>query len=193
MEMTTPTDVIESERIRPLKRVEYEHLATQGYFDDERVELLFGVVVAMAPIDPSHAESTDEVRTALARALGDRARVMGQRPFAASEISEPEPDVFVVPGGQYWKAHPERAYLVVEVARSSLRDDRVVKALLYGLSSVDEYWIVAVDEGFVEVYREPHSGGWQTKSTYQRGEVLSMSAFPDVKIAVSDLLPPVEA
>ena len=192
MEMTTPTDVIESERIRPLKRVEYEHLATEGYFDDERVELLFGVVVAMAPIDPSHAESTDEVRTALARALGDRARVMGQRPFAASEISEPEPDVFVVPVGPYWKAHPERAYLVIEVARSSLRDDRVVKALLYGSSSVDEYWIVAVDEGFVEVYREPLSGGWQTKLTYQRGEVLSMSAFPDVKIAVSDLLPPIE-
>ena len=122
MEMTTPTDGIESERIRPLKRVEYEHLASQGFFDDERVELLFGVVVAMAPIDPSHAESTDAVRDALARALGDRARVIGRRPFAASEISEPEPDVFVVPGGQYWKAHPERAYLVVEVARSSLRD-----------------------------------------------------------------------
>jgi len=193
MEMTTPSDILGTEQIRPLKRVEYDRLAELGYFEDERVELLFGVVVEMAPNDPAHAETTDEVRAVLARALGDRARVLSQRPFAATETSEPEPDVFVVPSGRYWKEHPGRAFLVVEVARSSLRTDRGVKAPLYGASAVDEYWIVAVDEGFIEVYRDAKDGRWQTKSTHRRGDVIGMSAIPGVAIAVSDLLPPVEA
>lgn len=192
MEMTTPTDILGTERIRPLKRVEYDRLGAEGFFEDERVELLDGVVVEMAPNDPAHAETTDEVRAVLTRALGDRARVLSQRPFAASETSEPEPDVFVVPSGRYWKEHPGRAFLVIEVARSSLRTDRSVKALLYGASAVDEYWIVAVDEGFVEVYRDAQDGLWQTKSTHHRGDVIEMSAIPNITIAVADLLPPIE-
>ncbi len=192
MEMTTTTDILGAERVRPLKRVEYDRLATLGYFQDERVELLFGVVVEMAPNDPAHAETTDEVRAVLARALGDRARVLSQRPFAASETSEPEPDVFVVPSGRYWKEHPQHAFLVVEVARSSLRIDRGVKAPLYGASAVDEYWLVAVDEGFMEVYRDPKDGHWESKATYHRGDVIGMSAIPNVAVAVSDLLPPTE-
>jgi Uma2 family endonuclease len=192
MEMTSTTELIEHERFRPLKRVEYDRLASLGFFEGERVELLFGVVVEMAPNDPAHAESTDAVRAALARAVGDRARVVSQRPFAASETSEPEPDVFVVPSGRYWKEHPGRAFLVVEVARTSLRTDRGVKARLYGASAVDEYWIVAVDEGFVEVYRDAKDGWWPTKSTHHRGELIAMCAIPNVEIAVADLLPPIE-
>lgn len=193
MEMTTPTDILGTEQIRPLKRVEYDRLAAEGFFDDERVELLFGVVCQMAPIDPAHAESTDDVRRVLGNALGERARVLSQRPFAASEISEPIPDVFVVPTGSYRSEHPGRAYLVVEVSRTSLPRDRGPKARLYGMSSVDEYWIVNLARNVVEVYREAQDGTWSTKLTYLRGGVIALAAFPDVEIAVSDLLPPVEA
>lgn len=42
---------------RPLKRVEYDRLVAEGYFDDEKVELLFGMVVPMVPIDPAHDTS----------------------------------------------------------------------------------------------------------------------------------------
>ena len=78
------------------------------------------------------------------------------------------------------------------MARSSLRIDRGVKAPLYGASAVDEYWIVAVDEGFIEIYRDAKDGRWQTKSTHRRGDVIGMSAIPGVTIAVSELLPPIE-
>ena len=192
MEMTSPTEMMAAEEFRPLKRVEFDRLAAGGCFDEERVELLFGVVVKMAPIDPSHAESTDEVQRLLARALGDRARVLSQRPFAASETSEPLPDVFVVPTGIYRQEHPARAYLVVEVSRSSLSRDRGPKALLYGMSEVAEYWIVNLVKDVVEVYRDPDGGAWRSKLTYQRDGVIAMVAFPDVEIAVADLLPPIE-
>ena len=185
--MSTPeTDI----RPRPLKRVEYERLAAEGFFDDERVELLFGMVVPMSPTDPAHSESSHRVRRCLEQGLGERASVRDHKPFAASEISEPEPDVMVVPAGEYWNDHPTRAFLIVEVARTSLAKDRGPKADLYGLAVVDEYWIVNHVDGVVEVYRDRHEGQWRTRSTHGRGEVIRMRAFSDVEIAVSDILPP---
>ncbi len=191
MMMSTPEKIVRADAaIRPLKRVEYERLAADGCFEDERVELLFGVVVPMAPIDPSHSESTEVIGEALRRRLGERARVRSQNPFAASDISEPEPDVLVVPNGDYWRAHPTRAYLVVEVAHSSLQRDRGPKLALYALADVDEYWIVNHVDGVVEVYRDRHAGEWRSRSTHRRGDRIAMAAFPDVEVAVSEVLPP---
>jgi Uma2 family endonuclease len=100
------------------------------------------------------------------------------------------PDIFVTPNGNYWDEHPDRAFLVVEVARSSLRRDRSVKTKLYGLAHVDEYWIVNHVDRVVEVHRDPHEGTWRQVSLHHPGESIAMLAFPDVTIAVSDILPP---
>jgi Uma2 family endonuclease len=43
------------ERIRPLKRVEYEALIDAGLLEDERVELLRGVLVEMSPQGHAHS------------------------------------------------------------------------------------------------------------------------------------------
>lgn len=192
MEMLRPEleSLFAVERPRPLKRVEYEHLARQGFFDDEKVELLFGMVVPMSPIDQSHVVSNHLVRDLLARQLGDRAIAYIGAPFAATDDSEPEPDVLVVPPVVDWKHHAERAFLVVEVSRSSRRKDRGPKAVLYSISQVDEYWIVDHVEGVVEVYRDRQDGRWASITTHVRGETLSMLAFPDITIAVADILPP---
>lgn len=191
MEMLSPhAALLANERIRPLKRVEYDKLAADGCFADERVELLFGTVVEMTPIDPAHAESVYCVRRQLEHRVRDRAKVLSRSPFAASDDSEPEPDVFVVPNGTYWQAHPDVAFLIVEVARTSRDRDRGPKALLYGLSQVDEYWVVDHVEGVVEVYRDRHAGTWRQQTRHGRGDTLTMLRFPDVQLAVVDLLPP---
>lgn len=153
--MLPPAASLITNPIRPLKRIEYERLAAEGYFDEERVELLFGLVVAMSPIDPAHSESVRRLDELLRDRLAGRARVSCQSPFAATEDSEPEPDLVVMPAGSYWTAHPDRAYLVIEVARTSL-----------------------------------NHGDWQTRMTVRRGDTLSTVAFPDVAIAVDDILPP---
>jgi Uma2 family endonuclease len=175
---------------RPMKRVEYDFLAAQGYFDDERVELLCGLVVPMAPIDPSHVESVARVYRILTRLEG-RARVFSQAPFAATDDSEPEPDVFVVPQADHWNERASRAYLVVEVSRSSLRRDRA-KRSIYLRADVDEYWIVNHNDGCVEVYRDRRDGAWQSLTKHFRGETVSPLAFPDVQIPVAEILPPVQ-
>lgn len=133
---------IRNQSLRRLTRVEYDRLVAQGVFAKERVELVFGLVVAMSQIDPKHVQSTARLDKRLTQAIGDRAQVICQSPLAATEDSEPEPDLYVTPLGDYWTEHASRAHLIVEVAHSSLAYDRGEKALLYGISDVEEYWCV---------------------------------------------------
>ena len=174
---------------RGLKRIEYDKLVADGFFEDKRVELLFGMVVEMAPPDPEHGESISHVLRVLFKQVGERANVRCQMSFAATDDSEPQPDVFVVPNDDYWHKHPDQAHLVVEVARSSVRRDRA-KRTIYANAAVEEYWIVNHHAACVEVYREPRDGEWQTKTTHGRGELLSPLAFPDVRIPIDEILPP---
>jgi Uma2 family endonuclease len=189
--MSSPETILRTEQVRPLKRVEFERLAREGYFDNERVELLFGLVVPMTAPDPAHSTSSHVIAKLLRRALGERAAVREEKPLAASDISEPLPDVMVIPDGDYWREHPAKAFLVIEVSRSSLRKDKGPKAVLYGLAEVDEYWIINHVEEVVEVYRDRHAGEWRSRTTHARGETIAMAAFPDVTVAISDILPPV--
>jgi Uma2 family endonuclease len=191
MQMLSPdAATIARDKIRPLRRVEYDRLAAEGYFHDERVELVFGMVVEMAPIDAEHNESVMRTYRAIDRRVAGRADVRCQCSFAASDHSEPEPDVCVVPNGDYWHRHPDRALLVVEVARTSLAWDRDTKAVLYAASQVDEYWIVNHAEGVVEVHRDRADGKWGSVTSHYRGEMIAMLALPDVEIPVADILPP---
>ncbi|MDB4952954.1 MAG: hypothetical protein JWO36_523 [Myxococcales bacterium] len=178
-------------QLRPLKRVEYDRLAAEGFFEHERVELLCGMVVSMPPLSVEHNESVSRLHRLLDRQLADRAIVRSQSSFPTSDDSEPEPDIYVIPNGSYWKQHPERAFLVVEVARSSVERDRA-KQYLYANGRVDEYWIVNHEQGKVEVYREPRDGVWRVRTVHQRGESVSPVAFPDVRISVGDVLPPAD-
>ncbi len=190
MEMSTPETIIRSgEPFRPLTRAEYHKLGELGFFEDERVELLFGLVIPMSPLDPSHVTSSYLVRRTLEVKLAGRAHVFENVPFAASDISEPQPDILVTPEVS-WKEHATKAILVVEIARSSIRRDKGPKSLVYGLADVDEYWIVNHVDEVVEVYRDRHEGEWRTKQTFSRGQHIAMLAFPDVTLAVDDILPP---
>jgi len=183
---------IEPERLRPLRRSEYDRLVAAGVFGRERIELLFGQLVTMSPIDPSHDEAVGTLDELLKAQLGGRARVRVQGSFAASDESEPMPDILVVRNQRYWRDHPDHAYLVIEVSRSSLRKDRGVKAQLYGSVAVEEYWIVDVVGGCVHVLREPDgAGSWRAHRVASRGEVLTVAAFPNVRIPVAEILPPV--
>ncbi len=180
------------ERIRPLRRLEFEKLVELGVFEDERVELLRGALVTMPPTDPSHDRSVSELAKLLYATLSDRADVRVQCSFAASDDSEPLPDLVVAPAASAsWTAHPDAALLVVEVAGTSLRKDRGVKAVLYGSVAVREYWIVNVSRGTVEVFRSRDGdGNWATRLTFGRGDTIAIEAFPDVAIAVDRIVPP---
>lgn len=185
----TLLDRIEPERIRRLRRIEYDRLVALGMFDDERVELLHGVIVRMSPQGTRHAWCIRRLTQLLVPALVGRADVQVQLPFVADDDSEPEPDLSVVPVVETEDAHPDRALLVIEVADASLQTDLGVKVPLYAASGVPEVWVVDVGRGVVHVHRSPASHGYDQVSTVGRGEHLSLLLVPDLSLATDDFLP----
>jgi Uma2 family endonuclease len=175
----------------PLTRTEYEALVRRGAFEAARVELLHGRVVSMSPLGGQHRYSVSRLARLLIGAIpADRARVDVQSSFAAPDESEPEPDVLVVPPGDYLDAPPDRAWLIVEVADSSLARDRT-KAALYAAAGVTEYWIVNLVDRVVEVHRAPGATGYASLVSHGPDDVIALNAaFGDVVIRVADVLPP---
>jgi Uma2 family endonuclease len=176
------------ERVRPLKRVEYERLVSEGLFDDERIELLGGVIVEMSPQDTRHAALTERLDLELKRAAAATMSVRVQLPFAASDDSLPEPDIAVVPRMDYDEAHPDRAHLIVEVANSSLRKDRAIKGEVYARAGVPEYWIANVVERQIEVHTEPTADSYFKIVIFRPGDVIRSAALVGAEIAVSDVI-----
>ena len=111
-----------------------------------------------------------------------------QAPFAASDESEPEPDVAVLPVGDYSRAHPDRAWLIIEVAETSVDKDRHIKADLYAAAGVPEYWLVDLVANAVEVRTELRHGRYSRLTTHAEG-VLRPEAFPDLEVPAEALLP----
>jgi Uma2 family endonuclease len=177
-----------AEVIRPLRRAEYDQLVELGAFQDERVELLDGVLVAMSPIGVAHNSTVQKLNRLLVLALEGRAAVRCQSSFAASSISEPEPDFVIAPPGEYDLDHPTEAYLIIEVADSSLTLDRGKKLQLYASCAIPEYWIVNLQERCIEVYTGPTPAAYSQLEKYEPGQVIALVAFPNVSFAVSDVL-----
>jgi len=182
-------DAVPAARLRRFTGEEYDKLVALGYFAGEKVELLRGLIVTMSPSEPPHAWAIQRLIRLLVSALGDRADIRPQSTFKALH-SRPEPDLVIVPVADYSRAHPSSAHLIIEISESSLRYDQHDKAALYAEASVRDYWIVNLVDGCIEVRREPTPQGYRTTTTYRRGERAALLDFPDVTIAVDDVLPP---
>jgi Uma2 family endonuclease len=178
-------------RTRRFTRVEYDRLVRQGFFDDERLELLNGLLAVKEPQSGRHAGTVVKVRHALERAFGRRYHCRAHAPVALDPLSEPEPDVAVVRGPVTAK-HPARPVLVVEVSDSSLARDRVLKRALYARAALREYWVVNLAQDVVEVYRQPlkvRARGWTYRSVriVRRGATVTPLAAPRARIRVAEL------
>jgi Uma2 family endonuclease len=172
----------------------YFALVDEGVLSaDDRVELLEGVIVAMAPQHPPHASGVCRVSEAIRMVLGTRAIVRVQLPMIAGPFSVPEPDVAVVPGrvSDYDTAHPTTALLVVEVADTSLLEDRLTKAAIYAAAGVPDYWIVNLRDDVVETFAAPEAEARRYREGQRigRGGRVGAAALEGASLAVDDLLP----
>lgn len=179
---------IDPSSVARITRAQYDRFVATGALDGAHVELLEGVIVHMAPQGPEHAGTVQILANLLRNALSGRADVREEEPFIASDLSEPEPDIAVVPVADARDAHPDRAFLVIEVAESSLTIDRRAKSAIYASASVLEYWIVNLRDRTVEVHTDPRRDAYASARIARRGEELSPIAFPDARIAIDRFL-----
>jgi Uma2 family endonuclease len=164
-----------------LRRVEYDVLVEQGALDDARVELLLGSLVEVTPQGPLHADIVRRLHERFAGRLPATVHLRIQSPLAVSDDSEPEPDVAIVPAGDYTAAHPQQALLVVEVAQTSVQKDRGIKAALYATAGIPEFWLVNLVDRVVEVHRQPREGRYDLVVRVTAGQPLAPVAFPDIR------------
>ena len=110
-----------------------------------------------------------------------------QLPFAASDWSEPELDLAVVRHDPLRREHPQQVLLLIEVAESSLREDRLLERDIYAEAGVPEYWVIDVNQTVIEVYTQPGPGGYGQVAVLRDGDVLRPTQLPGLEIAVSEL------
>lgn len=163
-----------------------------GLFRGERVELWRGWIVQMGPQKSPHAAAVQRLNYIFVLALrpGKVAEVRVQLPLALSDNSEPEPDITVVAPGSYESAHPSASdvRLLIEVAESSLADDRGFKAEEYAGAGIPEYRIVNLIDGLVEVHTRPMHGRYGSVIAAGRGQTLRPVAFPELAVSTDEIL-----
>lgn len=170
-------------------REEYYRLHEQGYFVDQRVELIDGEIVLMSPRGHKHAATVALIIEALREAFGNGYWIRGQESLLASEVSVPEPDVAVVKGTpRTVRDTPATALLVAEVSISTLAFDLGRKAQIYAAAGVKDYWVVDVPGQRVIVHRNPSRGKYAKVTEHLHGESLPLVALPKRKVKVDDLL-----
>lgn len=145
--------------------------------DDERVELLDGLIVPKMTHKPPHDALVGILDDAL-RALLPAAWKVRVQSALTTASSEPEPDLAIVRGPltRYLSHHPHPADvgLVVEVADSSLEKDRREKGPIYAAGGIPTYWIVNILARTFEVYSDPTATGYAARADYDRGKSLAV-------------------
>jgi len=177
----------------------YDRMVRDGTLTDEdRVELLEGVVVDKMPHNAPHDSCLYRLHTRLLLALAPQGWVVRCQSAVTFPASVPEPDVAVVPGpeGLYDVARPDAAglLLVIEVSDSTLARDRGLKQRVYARSRVPVYWIVNLVDRQVEVYTDPRGGrspAYRTRTDYRAGQSVPLVVAGKKAVgavAVNDLL-----
>jgi Uma2 family endonuclease len=128
----------------------------------ERVELIEGEIIDMAPIGSFHCGNVNWLDRVFHQAVADRLVVAVQNALRLSSHVEVYPDLTLLkPRSDFYRhAHPgpEDVLLVVEVADSSAAFDRSVKAELYARHGIAEYWIVDIPARSIRFHRAPQDG-----------------------------------
>jgi Uma2 family endonuclease len=148
----------------PLHRLtvdEVMRMLDAGVFEDpQRLELLHGVLTEKSVKSTEHSV----LKRRLARWLHKQEHeVFVEDPVVVPDrMSLPEPDIAVVVPGDHLHEHPSAAYLVIEVAKTSLKTDLHVKPPLYAAMGVPDHWVVDVVARRVHVHRDPTPDGYAT-------------------------------
>jgi Uma2 family endonuclease len=172
----------------------FDRMCASGLFEDEKVELLGGILTMMTT-GPAHDNAVtslhDQLRDMLPR---DRWTVRDQMPVHLGMFWKPMPDIAVVRGPRpdFANRTPRRIdiALIVEVSDTTYATDTGRKLRRYERCGLALYWIVDLSRRRVEV-REMGVKGLSVPVYFQEHEevpiVLDGRSYG--RVVVRDLLP----
>lgn len=183
----------------PAKKERYTFADCLTWGENERIEIINGEAVMMAPPSRVHQEISTELVRQLANFLeGKRCKVypapFGVRLFEVDGDTPDdvdtmvEPDISVVCDKSKLDDHGCKGApdLVIEVlSPSSLRHDRLVKLGLYQRAGVREYWIVDPEYKSVQVFTRDGAGSLQISEEYGRSDVAKVNILDGCFVELS--------
>lgn len=174
---------------RKISGAEFDRLVAEGFFGaEERVELIDGEMIVMSPIGDDHSITVSLLDVGLSRVLRPGHFVLIQSPFRVGE-RRLYPDVLVVRGRhedfRRRTPTPRDAPLVIEVADSTLVQDRGRKSEAYARGGVAEYWIVDLQARTVEVRHRPlrRRGVYAQSVVHEKGSLLAPATRRKIALA----------
>jgi Uma2 family endonuclease len=188
---------------QPITVDQYEAMVASGEITPaDRLVLIEGRLVKKMTKYPPHTTATNIAHRTIEALLPAGWHARKEDPVRIpNRNSEPEPDVSVARGTfkTYARRHPNEGdiALIVEVADSSLADDRAL-AVTYGAAGIPVYWIVNLRDHQIELYTDPDPGphvsgvgGYRSRVDYQPGDEVpvEIDGREVGRIAVADLLP----
>lgn len=164
----------------------YNRLGEMGVLP-KQIELVRGIVIAKMSKSPLHSLLAGEIGDLLGRIVPAGHVLRKEDPLSLRD-SVPEPDISVVEGERkdFRSRHPSTAKLVIEVAVSTVEEDREMVDV-YAEGGIEEYWIVLANAGQVEVHTRPFAGAYMESRVFGSGEVIACSSVPEIKLAVDDI------
>lgn len=162
---------------------DFHRMAETGILlDSDRVELIEGEILDMAPIGSKHAFVVNRLTRFFTLAAGEQYLVSTQNPVRLSELSELQPDIALLRSDDYMDRLPGPAdvLLLIEVAHSSVEFDRGVKMGLYARHSIPEVWLLDLNGGELAMYRDPSEGQYRHRITPLAGEPVSPLLLPQI-------------
>lgn len=178
---------------------EYEEMIRTGIIkEDDNVELLEGWIVEKMTKNPSHTMAVGLVFDAIGELALKGWFINMEQPIMTSD-SEPEPDISVIRGRR--RDYPNRKpqaddiAFVVEVADSSLKDDRQWKLGIYARAGIRIYWIVNLRAKRIEIYTDPYTeeakSGYRTENFFGAKDTIPVviDGKEIGQLAVAELLP----
>lgn len=159
---------------------QYHRMGSLDFFaGGERIELVEGEIVDMAPIGSRHAAMVNQLVEALITTLAGQTQVSIQGPLRLDAFTEVQPDIMLLRlrADFYAEQTPGAAdaLLVVEVADATLRYDLGTKFDLYARHGIRHYWVVDAATGGLRRFTADGHGGYaeQTPLKIEGNEWLS--------------------
>ena len=172
---------------------EYRAMGEAGVLgEDDRVELVGGEIVDMAPIGSRHLACVVALNHLLVEASAGRFFVSVQNPVRLGERDEPQPDLSLLRKRPRPEAPappgPEDVLAVIEVSDTTLSYDTGVKLPLYAGAGIPEAWIVDLAGRKVEVHHGPGPRGYRDLWTFGPGEKVSSAIVGGISLPVDVVL-----
>ena len=168
---------------------EYHRMGEAGILtEDDRVELIDGEIIEMAPIGDPHVDLVIVLTERLTAAIGPRAAVSVQNPVRLDDRTEPQPDLAVLRLDRR-RGVPlaADALLVIEVAESSLAYDRDTKLPRFALSGIPEAWLVDAGRAALVRHRHPDGDGYRDRDEPDLARAVALHGLPGVEVDLTGL------